>query len=180
MRCSGWSSRAIWVCSASALALGVVRPAEAHVVAPRPYVEAGKTGEIELEAPNERTLPMTGLVVVVPAGFRIVKAEPETGWNAGTDTTIGGWHGGSLAAGDEKTFTLEVEAPAAPGPATLDVEQHYPDGRIARWKVPLTVVPASSSPSENIGLALTVGALGLAVLGLIAMLAWRRGRPAAE
>jgi uncharacterized protein YcnI len=180
MRCSGWSSRAISVCSAAAVALGLAASADAHVTAIRPYVEAGATDDIQLDVPNERQQPMTGFVVVVPDDFRIVSARPADGWSEGTDTTIGGWHGGTLAPGDAKTFTLEVEAPAAPGPATLRAEQHYPDGRVARWRVALTVVPAAETPSENPGLALVVGVLGLVVLGLIGVFAWRRGRPAAE
>jgi uncharacterized protein YcnI len=151
------------------------------VIAVRPYVEAAATGELELQAPNERRLPMTGFVVHVPDGFRIVAARPAEGWNAGADRTIATWHGGSLPVGDETTFTLEVDAPSEPGPATLRTEQHYPDGGIVRWNVPLTVTPAGDTPAQNLGWALVVSALGLLVLGLIGVLAWRRGgRPAAE
>jgi uncharacterized protein YcnI len=178
MKCSGWSSRAISVCSTAALALLLAGSAGAHVIALRPYVEAARTNEIELEAPNERQLPMTGFAVVVPDGFRIVSARPAEGWSAGTDAMFGGWHGGSLAPGDEETFTLEVEAPSAPGPAVLRTEQHYPDGRVVRWNVALTVVPPSETPSQNLGGALAAAVLGVLVLGVIAALAWRRRRPA--
>jgi uncharacterized protein YcnI len=150
------------------------------VIAVRPYVEAAASGEIELETPNERKLPMTGFVVIVPDGFRIVAARPAEGWTAGGDRTTATWHGGSLPAGDETTFTLEVDAPPEPGPASLQAEQHYPDGRVARWTVALTVTPPADTPSQNLGWALVVGALGLLVLGLIAALAWRRGRPEPE
>ncbi len=180
MKCSGWSSRVISVCSAGAVALVLAGPALAHVVALRPYVEAATTGEIELEAPNERRLPMTGFVVLAPDGFRIVAARPSDGWNAGADPTTATWHGGSLPAGAVTTFTLEVDARSEPGPATLRTEQHYPDGGIVRWDVPLTVTPPEDTPSQNLGWALVIGALGLLVLGLIGALAWRRGRPAAE
>jgi uncharacterized protein YcnI len=146
----------------------------------RPYVEAAASGEIVLESPNERDLPMTGFVVAAPDGFRIVAARPAEGWTAGADRTTATWHGGSLPAGDETRFTLEVDARSEPGPATLRTEQHYPDGGIVRWDVALTVTPPADTPSQNLGWALVVGAFGLLVLGLIGVLARRRGRPAAD
>jgi hypothetical protein len=180
MKCSGWSSRAISVCSAGLVALGVAGPALGHVIAVRPYVEAAASGEIELETPNERKLPMTGFVVIVPDGFRIVGARSSEDWSAVADRTTATWRGGSLPANALTTFTLEVDAPSEPGPTALRSEQHYPDGGVVRWNVPLTVTPAGDSPAQNLGWALVVGALGLLVLGLIGVLAWRRGgRPAA-
>ena len=50
MRCSGWSSLAISVCSALVLAA----PAAAHVVATPGFLPSESSESITFEAPNER------------------------------------------------------------------------------------------------------------------------------
>ena len=172
MRCSGWSSLATSACSA---ALVLAAPAGAHVTAVTPFVYASETGALELRVPNERDAPMTGFVVIVTDDFRIVSASSGGGWSGGSDGTTASWHDGSLDAGAETTFTLEVEAPSEPGPASFRTEQHYPDGQIVGWDVGLTVVPArGSAPSENLGLAVITALVGLLVLTVFGVLLWRR------
>jgi uncharacterized protein YcnI len=175
MRCSGWSSLAISACNVVALALVVSAPAGAHVTAPRPFLSASDTDELDLLVPNERKAPMTGFVVVVPADFRIVSASSTDGWNAGADGKVASWHNGTLAPGAETTFALELEAPSEPGPATLRTQQHYPNGRVVRWDVGLTVTPVSeTAPAQNLGWAVISGLLGLLALTAVGVLLWRR------
>ena len=172
MKCSGWSSLAISACSA---ALVLAAPAGAHVTAVTPFVYASETGALELRVPNERDAPMTGFVVIVTDDFRIVSASSGGGWSGGSDGTTASWHDGSLDPGAETTFTLEVEAPSEPGPASFRTEQHYPDGGIVRWDVSLTVAPAPESPpSQNLGWAVITALAGLLALTAVAVLLWRR------
>ncbi len=174
MRCSGWSSLAISVCSA--LALGLAPPASAHVVAMPPFVAAGGDATISLSAPNERSEPMTGFTVTVPSGFAIFDAHAP-GWTATVEGSTATWTGSTLSAGAEAEFVVQIEGPPEPGPAELEAEQLYPGGEIVRWPVALTVVPAAESPSQNLALAAAVGLIGLLVVaGIVAVAWWRRGR----
>jgi hypothetical protein len=175
MRCSGWSSLAISACSALALATA----AHAHVVATTPYVDAGATSELSLEVPNEREQAMTGLHVSVPADFRVVAASGPAGWQSEVERASVSWSGGRLEPASLTTFALTIEAPAAPGPASLSATQRYPGGATVRWPVAITVLPAEEQ-SQQLGRALVVGLVGLLVLGAIGILVWRRRGSALE
>jgi uncharacterized protein YcnI len=169
------SARAVTAIATAALvALVSAGAAHAHVVVSPSFLTAGEVSTLELTVPNERKAPMNGFLVKAPPDFRVVAARPVDDW-AGTSTDAEAiWHGGPLARRLQATFTIDVEAPAEPGSATFQMEQHYPDGGVVRWPVALTVVPAPDSPSENLGLALVVGLGGLLVLALLGVLLWRR------
>ena len=180
MRCSGWSSLAISACSSLVVALALVASAGAHVTARTPYVYASKSSELQLDVPNERDAPMTGFHVTVPAGFRVAAAEPNGKWLPAAGETSVFWAGGVLRGYAQTTFRLTVEAPAKPGPASFIALQHYANGAVVDWKVPLTVLPADK-PSQQLGRAMVVGLVGLLALVAIGFLAWRRrGRPVHE
>jgi uncharacterized protein YcnI len=170
MRCSGWSSLAISVCSALLLA----GPAAGHVVPSPGFIEGGTRDSISLSVPNERDEPMVALSVTVPADFVIVHPHPVDGWESGGDASTATWSNGSLDPGRVDEFGLELEAPTEAGSTTLHAVQRYPGGDVVRWPVVLTVVPASESPSENLGWAAVTAGVGLLLVALIAMLAWRR------
>jgi len=127
--------------------------------------------------PNERDEPMTGFSVTVPSDFVIVHAHPADGWDSEGDASTATWSEGSLAPGAEEKFGLELEAPTGPGPATLQATQRYPGGEVVEWPVVLTVLPATDSPSENLGWAVVTAGIGLLVVVAIAVLAWRRRLP---
>lgn len=156
------------------VSLALAAPATAHIEAVPPFLAAGDSETISLTVPNERDAPMTGFRVVVPSDFRIVAARPAEGWSAEVKGASANWHGGSLSPGAETTFTLEVEAPTEPGPATLEAEQHYPDEAVARWAVYLTVTPAAETPSQNLGWAVVAAVLGLLALTAFGIFVWRR------
>ena len=80
MRCSGWSSLAISVCSAIALVAG---PAAAHVVATPAFLPSEKPESIAFSAPNEREQPMTAFALTVPDGLVIEHAHRVAGWTRG-------------------------------------------------------------------------------------------------
>jgi uncharacterized protein YcnI len=158
---------------AAVLALGAAAPAGAHVILNPSFVAADGLTTLELTVPNERRVPMTGFVVQVPADFRARSAHSAGAWIGTVGGRSASWHGGSVAARRQATFELELEAPSAPGSATFQMEQHYPDGGVVRWPVPLTVVPADE-PAQQLGLALVAGIGLLLVLALVGVLLWRR------
>ena len=179
MRCSGWSSLAISVCSA-ALALALPGRASAHVVAMPAYIPSKGSESLILEVPNERTDPMTSFVVRVPSGLEIEHVHPAPGWVEAVDGSTARWSGGSLAAREQVDFRLTLRANAEPGTVDLDAEQLYDDGGVVAWPVTITVTPAAQSPSQNIALAGVVGLIGVLVVAAVVMVSRRRSRPLQE
>jgi len=176
MRCSGWSSLAISVCSALALLLAA--PAAAHVVASPTFLPSKSSESISLEVPNERDDPMTSFTLTPPEGIRIEHVHPADGWNVGlVNGKTALWSGGSLAAKATVTFGVTLKADVDPGIVTLRAKQLYDSGAVVEWPVALTVTPAEQSPSENIALAGVVGLIGVLVVVGVVVLALRR-RPA--
>jgi uncharacterized protein YcnI len=176
MRCNGWSSLVISVCSA----LLVAAPAAAHVTIAPPFVPANGTDIVSLTGPNEREESMTGFEVSVPNEFRILHAHPAEGWDESVQGSRASWTGGSLAPGAEATFRLELEAPSTPGTGTLEALQRYPRGAVVTWDVGLTVTPESGSSSQNLGWALVVALIGVAVLVALGVALLRRPRSLQE
>jgi len=172
MRCSAWSSLAISVCNAVAVALVVAGPAGAHIDAVPAFLLADRTETISLTAHNDRSVPMDAFAVTASAGLRIEEVGELEGWSGSTDGTTASWTGGRVAAADAETFTVLLEAPAAPGPVSLRAEQRYPDGRTIPWPVQLTVVPADESSTDAWVYAVVAAGLALAAGGVA--LAWRR------
>jgi uncharacterized protein YcnI len=170
MRCSGWSSLAISVCSALLLAA----PAGAHVVATPAYLPSESSESITFEAPNERAAPMTEFTVTAPPGLVIHHANPVTGWTGVADGTSATWTGGSLPPKQTERFAILLKADVDPGLVQLDAKQLYDDGNVVSWPVQITVLPAAESPRQNLALAGVVALIGLLMVVAIAMLAWRR------
>ena len=169
MRCSGWSSLAISVCSALLLAA----PAAAHVY-PRPsYVEGGRTSTISLSVPNEREAGMTSIEITAPDGFRMIAAQPPAGWTAEVNGRVARWSGAPLPARGSATLTLELRAPAESGDVELTATERFADGGTVTWPVALTVVPGDE-PGQHLGAALAAGVI--AILGLTAagLFLWQR------
>ena len=172
MRCSGWSSLAISVCSAVALVFAA--PAAAHVVASPTFLPSKSAESIGLDVPNERSDPMTSFTVTAPDGLEIEHAHPVDGWNGTVENGAATWTGGSLPASETATFGVTLKADVEPGVETLQAKQRYDSGAVVEWPVMLTVTPAEQSPSENLALAGVVGLLGALVVVAVALFAWRR------
>ena len=124
---------------------------------------------------------MTAFAMTVPGGFRIVEAKPVEGWHATVEGTKATWSGGSLAPGAELTFTLGIESPPDPGPVTIEAEQLYAGGAVARWPIALTVVPGGVYErawidDTLISPLLFFALVGLVILGLILFLVRRKRR----
>jgi len=154
-------------------ALGVAGPAAAHVVAQPPYVTAQEVGTISLDSPNEREGRMTEFTVKVPPGVEIVDAHGPEAWQVAVKGSTATWSGGNLAPGATATFGLVLDARTDPGTIRLDADQRYGDGGVVRWPVSLTVLPAKSSPAQNLRLAAVVGLIGVLVIAAMGALALR-------
>jgi uncharacterized protein YcnI len=172
MRFSAWSSLAISVYSS--LALVCATAALAHVVANPTFVPSGSSQAIMFSGPNERQKPMTSFVVIAPTGLEIEHAHPVSGWTEESTTTAATWTGGSLSPREDIPFRLTLKATATPGTLDMKAEQRYADGGIVSWPVPITVVPAEESPSQNLALAGVVGLIGVLIVVALAAVAWRR------
>ncbi len=170
MRCSGWSSLAISVCSALALA----GTAAAHVVATPTFLPSGSSESITFAAPNERDDPMTGFALTVPAGLEIEHAHPVDGWVESQEGSTATWTNGVLEPNAEIGFGMSLKADADPGLVTVQAEQRYEDGSVVSWPVVLTITPAEESPSQNLALAGIVALIGVLAVVAIGMIAWRR------
>jgi uncharacterized protein YcnI len=177
MRCSGWSSLAISVCSALVGALLWAGAAAAHVVATPAYLASGSAESITFDAPNERDDPMTEFLVTVPAGLEIEHAHVVEGWHETVDGSTATWTGGALAPRATAAFGVTLKADREPGVVDLPAEQRYPDGGVVSWPVDFTILPAEETPSQNLALAGVVGLIGVLVVVAVAMLAWRRRQP---
>jgi uncharacterized protein YcnI len=176
MRCSGWSSLAIWVCSGLSV-LVFAGSASAHVIAMPTYIPSKGSESIILEVPNERADPMTSFVVNVPSGIEIEHVHPASGWIEEVDGSTARWTGGSLPARKQVDFRVTLKADVEPGAVALDAEQLYGDGGVVTWPVSLTITPPVESPSQNLALAGVVGLIGVLVIAAVAMLAMRRRSP---
>jgi uncharacterized protein YcnI len=174
MRCSGWSSLAISICSALAL----TGAASAHVFPTPQFIASGSTGDISLDVPNERKEPMTGFTITAGEGLTIEHAHPNDGWAEELSGSTASWTGGSIPHLAQTTFGISLRADAPPGPVAMQAEQLYDSGAVVRWPVSLTVVPAEETSSQNLALAAVVGLMGLLVVAAVAMVAWRRRAPA--
>ena len=172
MRCSGWSSLAISVCSG--LALIFAGTASAHVIAMPTYVASGSGQTIIFSGPNERQRPMTSFVLTAPTGLEITHVHPADGWTEESTASTATWTGGSLAPGADIPFRVTLKATADPGVLQVKAEQRYPDGGIVSWPIGITILPPKATPSQNLALAGVVGLLGVLVVVAVAMLAWRR------
>jgi hypothetical protein len=170
MRCSGWSSLAISVCSA----LVVAAPAAAHVVVSPSFLASESSESVSLEVPNERSDPMTSFTLTAPDGLVIEHAHAVAGWNGNVEDGAAIWTGGSLTAKATVTFGVTLKADVEPGTVTLGAKQGYDSGAVVEWPVSLTVTPAAESPSENFALAGVVGLIGVLVVVAVAVFAWRR------
>lgn len=161
-------------------ALAVVGRASAHVVPTPSYVSANEVDSITLNSPNERDKPMTAFTVTAPRGVEIVHAHGPAAWKVTFSGSTATWKGSTLAPNATTAFGLYLEAKTEPGTVQLQAQQRYPDGAVVRWPVSLTVLPAKTSPSQNLQLAAVVGLIGVLVIAAVGALAWRRraGSPA--
>jgi uncharacterized protein YcnI len=148
-------------------------PAAAHVTLSPSFLPAGATTTLRVSTHNELDRPMTGFVLSVPAGFRVLRAIPAGPWKATQTAATATWSGGKIGPLERLEFEVELKTASDPGTVTLAAKQLYSGGGDVPWSVPFTVTPANE-PSQRLGAALIVAILGLLALTIGGGLIWRR------
>ncbi|MEO6858120.1 MAG: DUF1775 domain-containing protein [Solirubrobacteraceae bacterium] len=167
-------------------ALALIAPAfaAAHARVSPAVSVAGKLQLYSLAVPTEKSgLTTSRIVMTVPSGFGIDSfAPPPPGWkmqvaqtgsgNGATITKVT-WTGGHTPTGEESLFQFLAQ-PASPRTYTFLVQQTYSDGSIVTWSgpessaAPAPTIDAASSLGGNGSSTLTIIALVIGVLGLLA------------
>jgi uncharacterized protein YcnI len=165
----------VLVLAALLAAAVLTAPAAAHVDASPAFLAAGTNETIALAAHNDRDVTMNEITVRVPAGLTITDVLDIEGWESSHDDRVATWTGGHLAGDTGQTFSIDLAAPDSPGPATLEIEQRYPDGGVVRSPVALTVLPADESEDATLRvLVLVLVGLLLVAAGVWIVVARRR------
>ena len=150
--------------------------AHGHVVPVPQFLPTGTVTTMSFAVPNERPEPMSGVIVSVPAGVRIVRAHPVKGWTATVDRSTATWRGGPLAHLAIETFLLDVDVSARPGSVTLNTRELYRSGATVDWPATLTVIPGPDDGRSEVGWGwfAAIGGAGLVFAAGLAALVWRR------
>ena len=150
--------------------------ASGHVVPVPQFLPTGTVTTMSFAVPNERPEPMSGVIVSVPVGVRIVRAHRTAGWTATFDASTSTWRGGPLAHLAIETFRLDVDVSARPGPVTLNTRELYPSGATVDWPATLTVVPGPDDDRSEVGWGwfAAIAGTGLVFVAGLAALALRR------
>lgn len=163
------------------LALVLAPTAHAHVTVTPAFLTGGKASVLRFDAPNERDVPMTGLVITAPPGVDLQPVAAPAGWSLEVAGDVATWSGGSLAPDATATFAIEARAGRAPGTVAFRAVQRYADGRDVAWDVASTILPGSS-PKQHLGRAVVAAVAGAAVIGasLLVLRTLRRRGPLQE
>ena len=185
MKCSGWSSRGIWACSAALLgALAVAPAAGAHVTMSPARIDPGSEARLVFTVPDEEKVPITRVAIGLPPDFRLGQAEVAQGWSIETSPRTVSWSGSEIAPGRLVQFALTVDAPKTTERAVFQALVSLKDGQTLTYKPSLMVEtapqPHDAGARTLATAALIVGGVGVA-FGLagsfLALWLWLRPRP---
>jgi uncharacterized protein YcnI len=188
MRCSGWSSRVIWACSAFAIALLSATTASAsppvRLSIDPPTVEVGRKVDLVLSVPNASDrYGIDHVTLGIPTDFQLWDAEAKPGWTQSRAAQAITWGGGKIPRGQFARFAIRGTAPRNPETVLFNVLVGDRKGKSVTYRVGLVV--AAHGPQDtgartlgNAALAVAVVAgvlsLGALVLGLYV---WLRRPP---
>jgi len=169
MRFSGWSSRAIWACSAAVAALALAAPASAHLSIDPPKVETGQLVDLVFSIPNEDDpSPVDHVTLGIPPDFDLDDAEAKPGWVQSRTGQAVTWSGGSIPKGEFGRFSIRGTAPKNPETVLFNVLVGDRLGKSITYRVGLDV--AAHGPEDAGARSLGRAALIVAVIaGLIAL-----------
>ncbi len=169
MRSSGWSSRAIWVCSASVVALALAGPASAHLSIDPATVETGQLVDLVFSIPNEDDpSPVDHVTLGIPPDFDLDDAEAKPGWVQSRTGQAVTWSGGSIPKGEFGRFSIRGTAPKNPETVLFNVLVGDRLGKSITYRVGLDV--AAHGPEDAGARSLGKAALIVSVIaGLIAL-----------
>jgi uncharacterized protein YcnI len=165
---------------AALAALAAAPAARAHVTVLPTYLEQGKRSTLVFSAPNERAPhSVVDLTITFPRGVELSAVSPPSGWQVTILPANARWSGGRTGPGTTTDFKVDARTDGAPGTDTVYAVQRYDDGKSVRWTLPVTVVPATTSPKQHLWLALGIGVIAFFAIfcGLVYI---RRRRPAVE
>jgi uncharacterized protein YcnI len=187
MRCSGWSLRSTWACSALAVAL-LAAPVAAGAPA-RPSIDPSTVtvgGQVDLlvAVPNaDDRIGVDHVTIGIPQDFLLGDAEAKTGWRQSRTGQAVTWWGGAIPVGEFARFGVRGRAPANPETVLLNVVVGDRNGKSATYRVPLEVVDAATGRDSARSLAkaaLIVGVVGIALAlgaGIAALALWLKRPP---
>ena len=112
--------------------------ASAHVTVKPTDVTAGSYPTFTTSVPNEESIPVTGVRIVIPGNMEYVTPTVKQGWNietkkSGDFVTEISWTGGSIGEGLRDEFTFTAQVPDKPGELVWKAYQTYEDGSVVSW-----------------------------------------------
>ena len=147
MRSSGWSSRAIWVCSASVVALALQVLPRRTSRSTRRTVETGQLVDLVFSIPNEDDpSPVDHVTLGIPADFDLDDAEAKPGWVQSRTGQAVTWSGGSIPKGEFGRFSIRGTAPKNPETVLFNVLVGDRLGKSITYRVGLDV--AAHGPED--------------------------------
>jgi uncharacterized protein YcnI len=180
MRCSAWSLRSIWACSAAVAALALAPAAGAGLSIDPSTVEAGKPVDLTFNVPNaDDAYGINHVTLGIPAEFQLDDAEAKPGWTQSRTQQAITWSGGLIPKGQYASFSVRGTAPAQAETVLFNVLVGDRTGKSSTYRVPLTVgadIPSSESDSlDKTALIVAIVALALALgAGLLGLYLWLR------
>jgi uncharacterized protein YcnI len=141
--------------AALTLALVATAPLAAHVVVyPNndvTRVPACGFTKFVVRVPTEKSIPTTGVRVLIPTGVTVIGTQPKTGgWKAAFERAKGRitaivWTGGQIAPLEFDEFAFLAAGPPSAATVSWNALQTYADGSIVRW----TGNPGSDTPHSQ-------------------------------
>lgn len=176
--------------------MAMALPAAAHPLPQNSLVPLGRPGTVTIGIPSEATVAMTGVDIVIPATYRVIKAEPPPGWTAVIRDGQMRFAHGKVAPGSFANFSFRGLA-SKRGPLKFALVIHSADGHSRLWAgvqgkdpypAPVVYAGVPPLPSANGTNYARLAGWGLIVLG-VGLGAWRLvrsrrigkiGRPGAD
>jgi uncharacterized protein YcnI len=186
MRCSGWSSRATWVCSgvAATAALALAVPAGAHVSISPKTVAAGAEVDLVFGVPNEEDAAgIVRVTIGIPADFELDDAEAKEGWTQSRTGQAITWAGGRIPQRQFARFAIRGTAPAVSETVLFNVLVGSRGGETTTYRIPIEVKKGATNDvgARTLGKAALIVAVAAAALalgaGFLALYVWLRPPP---
>ena len=181
MKCSGWSSLAISVCSA----LVFTGAASAHLSIDPAQVTKGELVDLVFSVPNQADpVGVDHVTLGIPADFTLDDAEAKPGWTQSRTGQAITWSGGNVPKGQYATFAIRGTAPEKAETVLFNVLVGDRKGKSITYRIGLDVQAhgAQDSGARSLGRAALLVAILGAALALVALFTalyvWLRPPPA--
>jgi len=172
MRCSGWSSRAIWASSAAVAGLAFPAIASAHLSIDPAKVVRGQLVDLTFSVPNEDDpVPVDHVTLGIPADFQLDDAEAKPGWTQNRTGQAVTWSGGLIPKGQYAAFAIRGTAPNKAETVLFNVLVGDRAGKSITYRIGLDVTAhgPQDGGARTLGRAALIVAIAAAGLGVIAL-----------